>query len=174
MFPAWEVSPYWLLDEWMSSVDFLQVRRVERAAETRRIFCFWLATGLSRHARRRGNMCLSRHPLRRGSPANLGATDGDLHPALPRHKVQVYPVARPRHKVQVYTAWRGGAALPRRRPWRGRLVLPRHRLNLNLGRGSILVFVKLKRGKGVLPRQAPWRGNVKLPRRALWRGRFNP
>jgi hypothetical protein len=62
--------------------------------------------------------------------------------------------------------------LPRRRPWRGRLVLPRHRLNLNFGRGSVLDFVKLKRGNAVLPHQAPWRGNVMLPRRALWRGRL--
>jgi hypothetical protein len=46
MFGAWEVSPYWLLDEWICSVDFLQVRRVERAAETRRNFCFWLPSGL--------------------------------------------------------------------------------------------------------------------------------
>jgi hypothetical protein len=30
------VPNYWLLDEWICSVDFLQVRRVERAAETRR------------------------------------------------------------------------------------------------------------------------------------------
>jgi hypothetical protein len=69
----------------MSSVDFLQVRRVERATETRRNFCFWLATGLPRHARRRGSMGLPRHPQGRGSPGNLGAADGHLYPALPRH-----------------------------------------------------------------------------------------
>jgi hypothetical protein len=67
--------PYWLLDEWMSSVDFLQVRRVERATETRRKFCFWLATGLPRHARRRGSMGLPRHPQGRGNPGAAGSHD---------------------------------------------------------------------------------------------------
>jgi hypothetical protein len=108
MVAAWEVSPYWLLDECMSSVDFLQVRRVERAAETRRNFCFWLPSGLSRHARWRGNVCLPRHPLRRGSPGNMGAKDGDLYPGLPRHK-----------------AWRGSSTLSRHAAWRGKTALPR-------------------------------------------------
>jgi hypothetical protein len=72
MFGVWEVSPYWLLDEWSCSVDFLQVRRVERAAETKRNFCFWLSLGLPRHAHWRGNVCLPRHPLGRDSPGQHG------------------------------------------------------------------------------------------------------
>jgi hypothetical protein len=49
-------------------------------------------------------------------------------------------------------------------------VLPRHRLNSNLGRGSVLVLQKLKRGRVAPPRQASWRGRVFLPRREAWRG----
>jgi hypothetical protein len=97
---------------------------------------------LPRHARRRGNMCLPRHPLRRGSPGNLGGTDGDLHPALPRH-----------------TAWRGRrltstkpSTLPRPRfkfgLWRGNTSLPRH---------------ARRRDKAAPPRHAVWRGRARLP-----------
>jgi hypothetical protein len=49
--------------------------------------------------------------------------------------------------------------LPRRCAWRGRFVLPRHRLNSNLGRGSVLVLQKLMRGRAAPPRQASWPGS---------------
>jgi hypothetical protein len=108
MFAAWEVSPYWLLDEWIGSVDFLQVRRVERVAETRRNLCFSLPSGLLRHARWRDNVCLPRHSLRRGSPGNMGVKDVDIYLGLPRQ-----------------TAGRGSSTLPRHAAWRGKTTLPR-------------------------------------------------
>jgi hypothetical protein len=136
------------------SVDFLQVRRVERAAETRRNFCFWLPTGLPRHARRRGNVCLTRHSHRRSSPGNLGAADGDLYPALSRRR-----------------AWRGSLTLPRHGPWRGKTALPR----LSFTKTSTLPRPRFKlsrwRGNTNLPRHGRRRGNAVPPRHAVWRGR---
>jgi hypothetical protein len=83
---------------------------------------------------------------------------------FPRRRAWRGSVPLPRHN-----AWRGRATLTRRRTWRGRFVLPRHRLNSNLGRGSVLVLQKLKRGRVAPPRQDPWRGRVFLSRRVAWR-----
>jgi hypothetical protein len=71
MFGAWQVSQYWLLDEWRCCV-FLQVRRVERVTETRRKFCLWLASGLSHCCTWRDNVCMPRHPLSAGVLGNMG------------------------------------------------------------------------------------------------------
>jgi hypothetical protein len=81
---------------WMSGhvmYFFLQGRGVERATETRRNFCFWLPLGLPRHAHWRGNVCLPRHPLGRGSPGQHGCRmstitqdcRATLHDAAKRH-----------------------------------------------------------------------------------------
>jgi hypothetical protein len=84
---------------------------------------------------------------------------------FPRRRAWRNSVPLPRHNAR-----RGGTTLPRRCAWRGRFVLPRHRVNSNLGRGSVLVLQKLKRGRAAPPRQASWRDSVFLPRREAWRG----
>jgi hypothetical protein len=50
----------------------LHVHRVERVAENKRKFCWWLASGLPHCCSWRDNVCLSCHPRGRGSPGQHG------------------------------------------------------------------------------------------------------
>jgi hypothetical protein len=59
--------------------------------------------------------------------------------------------------------------LPRHRAWRGSFKLPRRWVDLDLGRGLVLIHFELKRGRVFLPRLAPWHDSVFLPCRLVWR-----
>jgi hypothetical protein len=152
MFGAWQVSQYWLLDEWRCCV-FLQVRRVQRVTETRRKFCLWLASGLSHCCTWRDNVCMPRHPLSAGVLGNMGEGCRPLPRITAPHET-----ARQKDTVAQWSQAR--QHYPAALKFKVNQYEPRPRSKSSQRCDNFK-----------LPRHARGRGKVGYPRQAVWHGK---